>query len=208
MVWNQMPNQPGNFSMMGSGPGGQGGNSGNMADMLNDLMRSKPNFSTDVFGGQVYQSKFKPFWSSIYLINSFVWELMTLNMIEKYQNTTNKSRALQNWENAVRFELYHRQWFASTRISMVFADTICTILTFTALSARNPCVEAFTILFLALTFLTVASFALMSRMQQLVLYVLLCLLDLVLMSLVIATSIAIAILCAEFAFTEALTVHL
>lgn len=61
MAWNQMPNQPGNFSMMGSGgpPGQQGG--GNMADMLNDLMRSKPNFSTDVFGGQVYQSKFKPF---------------------------------------------------------------------------------------------------------------------------------------------------
>ena len=61
MVWNQMPNQPGNFSMMGSAGGpGQGGQ-GNMSDMLNDLMRSKPNFSTDVFGGQVYQSKFKPF---------------------------------------------------------------------------------------------------------------------------------------------------
>ena len=62
MVWNQMPNQPGNFSMMNTGgPGGSGGQQGggNMSDMLNDLMRSKPNFSTDVFGGQVYQSKFK-----------------------------------------------------------------------------------------------------------------------------------------------------
>lgn len=63
MVWNQMPNQPGNFSQMGGPQGGfggpgQGGQS-NMGDMLNDLMRSKPNFSTDVFGGQVYQSKFK-----------------------------------------------------------------------------------------------------------------------------------------------------
>ena len=56
MVWNQMPNQPGNFSMIG-GPGGQN----NMSDMLNDLMRSKPNFSTDVFGGQVYKSKFSPY---------------------------------------------------------------------------------------------------------------------------------------------------
>lgn len=58
-----MPNQPGNFSMMGSagGPGQGGQGQGNMADMLNDLMRSKPNFSTDVFGGQVYQSKFKPY---------------------------------------------------------------------------------------------------------------------------------------------------
>jgi hypothetical protein len=26
--------------------------------MLNDLMRSKPSFSADVFGGKVYQSKF------------------------------------------------------------------------------------------------------------------------------------------------------
>ena len=76
MPWNQGPNQPGNFSQMGGpqagfgnpgqgfgAPGqgfgaGQGGQS-NMGDMLNDLMRSKPNFSTDVFGGQVYQSKFK-----------------------------------------------------------------------------------------------------------------------------------------------------
>jgi len=61
MVWNQMPNQPGNFSVMGGS--NQGG--GSMADMLNDMMRSKPNFSTDVFGGQVYQSKFKPYWSCI-----------------------------------------------------------------------------------------------------------------------------------------------
>jgi hypothetical protein len=29
-----------------------------MADMLGDFMRSKPNFSADVFGGKVYQSKF------------------------------------------------------------------------------------------------------------------------------------------------------
>ena len=54
MVWNQMPNQPGNFSVIG----GSGHN--DMSDMLGDLMRSKPSFSADVFGGQVYQSKFKP----------------------------------------------------------------------------------------------------------------------------------------------------
>lgn len=41
--------------------GGSGNGGGSMADMLNDMMRSKPNFSTDVFGGQVYQSKFKPY---------------------------------------------------------------------------------------------------------------------------------------------------
>jgi hypothetical protein len=54
MVFQQMPQQ-GNFSVFQGGPGGQGGN---MADMLGDLMRSKPNFSADVFGGKVYQSKF------------------------------------------------------------------------------------------------------------------------------------------------------
>lgn len=53
MVFNQMPNQPG-FSMMQGGPQQQA----SMADMLSDLMRSKPNFSADVFGGKVYQSKF------------------------------------------------------------------------------------------------------------------------------------------------------
>ena len=90
---------------------------------------------------------------------------------------------------------------------MVFTDTIRTILTFTALTARNPCVEAFAILFLTLTFLTVASFTLMSCMQQLVFYVLLCLFDLMLMTLIIATAIAIAILGAKFAFSEALAVH-
>jgi hypothetical protein len=34
-------------------------NNSNMADMLQDLLRSKPNFSTDVFGGNVYQSRYK-----------------------------------------------------------------------------------------------------------------------------------------------------
>jgi hypothetical protein len=29
----------------------------NMSDMLQDLMRSKPNFSTDIFNGNVYPSK-------------------------------------------------------------------------------------------------------------------------------------------------------
>ena len=56
MVMNQMPNQPGGFSMMGGSA-----HNANMSDMLSDLMRSKPNFSADVFGGQVYESKFKPF---------------------------------------------------------------------------------------------------------------------------------------------------
>jgi len=50
MVFQQMP--PMNFSVY------QGGQSNNMADMLSDLIRSKPNFSADVFGGKVYQSKF------------------------------------------------------------------------------------------------------------------------------------------------------
>jgi hypothetical protein len=50
MVFQPMP---GNFSVIQNN---QGGN--NMADMLNDLMRSKPSFSADVFGGKVYQSKF------------------------------------------------------------------------------------------------------------------------------------------------------
>ena len=54
MVWNQMPNQPGNFSQIGN-------NHNDMSDMLGNLMRSKPNFGGDVFGGQVYQSKFKPY---------------------------------------------------------------------------------------------------------------------------------------------------
>ncbi|CAM6005799.1 unnamed protein product [Sphagnum balticum] len=49
MVFNQ-PNNP-NFSMF------NGGGGSNMGDMLQDLMRSKPNFSTDVFSGPVYQSK-------------------------------------------------------------------------------------------------------------------------------------------------------
>jgi hypothetical protein len=31
--------------------------------MLRDIMSSKPNFSTDVFGGPVYKSKYN--WSSI-----------------------------------------------------------------------------------------------------------------------------------------------
>jgi hypothetical protein len=64
MVWNQMPNQnqnQGGFSQMGGGFGGPNQGGSNMADMLNDMMRSKPNFSADVFGGQVYQSKFKPY---------------------------------------------------------------------------------------------------------------------------------------------------
>lgn len=54
MVFNQMPNQPGNFSIIHQG----GNQQASMADMLSDLMRSKPNFSADVFGGKVYQSKF------------------------------------------------------------------------------------------------------------------------------------------------------
>ncbi len=31
---------------------------GDMGDLLNDMMRSRPNFGGDVFGGPVYQSKF------------------------------------------------------------------------------------------------------------------------------------------------------
>lgn len=54
MVFNQMPNQPGNFSIIQQG----GNQQASMADMLSELMRSKPNFSADVFGGKVYQSKF------------------------------------------------------------------------------------------------------------------------------------------------------
>jgi hypothetical protein len=43
-----------NFSSFGN----NNNNGGNMADMLQDIMRSKPSFSADVFGGQVYHSKF------------------------------------------------------------------------------------------------------------------------------------------------------
>jgi hypothetical protein len=53
MVFNNLPAQ-GNNNMFQN----NNNNNGSMADMLNDLMRSKPNFSADVFGGQVYQSKF------------------------------------------------------------------------------------------------------------------------------------------------------
>lgn len=56
MVFQQMPNQPGNYSIYQGQQPQQGG--GNMADMLSDLMRSKPNFSADPFSGKVYQSKF------------------------------------------------------------------------------------------------------------------------------------------------------
>mgnify|MGYP000910382215 FL=1 len=50
MVFQPMP---GNFSVIQNNQG-----SNNMSDMLSDLMRSKPSFSADVFGGKVYQSKF------------------------------------------------------------------------------------------------------------------------------------------------------
>jgi hypothetical protein len=49
MVFSQQPNFPNN-SMMNS--------NANMGDMLRDIMSSKPNFSTDVFGGPVYKSKY------------------------------------------------------------------------------------------------------------------------------------------------------
>lgn len=65
MVFSQMPQQNQGMSMFGGGPqphqgghGGQGGHNNNLGDMLGDLMRSKPSFSADVFGGQVYKSKF------------------------------------------------------------------------------------------------------------------------------------------------------
>lgn len=43
MAFQQMPNQGANISVFNQ--------NNNMSDMLNDLMRSKPNFSADVFGG-------------------------------------------------------------------------------------------------------------------------------------------------------------
>lgn len=46
--------------------GNMGGNSyagyqssGSVSDMLKDLMSSKPSFSADIFGGPVFQSKYK-----------------------------------------------------------------------------------------------------------------------------------------------------
>lgn len=54
MVFSNPQNNMAGYSMFNSNNGG--GN--NMGDMLSDLMRSKPNFSTDVFGGPVYKSKF------------------------------------------------------------------------------------------------------------------------------------------------------
>jgi len=50
-VFSVMPNQ-GNNNMFNNNQGN------NMADMLNDLMRSKPSFSVDIFGTQPYKSKF------------------------------------------------------------------------------------------------------------------------------------------------------
>lgn len=79
---------------------------------------------------------------------------------------------------------------------MVFTKTICTVLAFATLSARNPCVKAFAVLFSALTLFTIASFSLMPRMLKLVADIFLSLLYLMLMSLVIATAITIAVLCA------------
>lgn len=49
-------------------------------------------------------------------------------------------------------------------ISMVFADTVGAILALAALSAGDACVEAFAVLFLALTLLAVAAPALMFGM--------------------------------------------
>jgi hypothetical protein len=51
MVFSVMPNQNPNGSMFGQ--------SMDMSDQLADLLRSKPNFGDNVFGGQVYQSKFR-----------------------------------------------------------------------------------------------------------------------------------------------------
>lgn len=43
-------------------PMNQGNQGNDMGDMLNDILRSKPNFGGDVFGGPVFQSKWKWFW--------------------------------------------------------------------------------------------------------------------------------------------------
>jgi hypothetical protein len=38
----------------------QGGNQGSLGDMLNNLMKSKPSFDTNLFGGAtVFQSRYK-----------------------------------------------------------------------------------------------------------------------------------------------------
>jgi len=60
MVFSQMPNQNMNNMNMFN-------NTMNMGDLLNDMMRSKPNFNANVFGGQVYQSKF--YWSTSSIIH-------------------------------------------------------------------------------------------------------------------------------------------
>ena len=91
---------------------------------------------------------------------------------------------------------------------MVFADTVGAILALTGLSAGDACVEAFAVLFLTLTLLAVAAPALMLGMLQLMTQVVPGFLDLVLVSLVVATAIAVAIISAHFALPEALAVHL
>ena len=52
MVFSVMPNQMNNNNMFHNNQGN------NMADMLNDVMSSRPNFSADIFGTQPYKSKF------------------------------------------------------------------------------------------------------------------------------------------------------
>ena len=48
-------------SYMGGPTGFQQHSNDNVSDMLNDMMKSRPDFNTDVFGGNVYVSKVKRF---------------------------------------------------------------------------------------------------------------------------------------------------
>ena len=91
---------------------------------------------------------------------------------------------------------------------MIFAGSVRTVLTFAGCTTCHAQIEALTVLFLALTLLAVASFALMLSAHQLMADVISSFANLGLMVLVIRAAIARAIISAHFSLSEALAVHL
>ena len=90
---------------------------------------------------------------------------------------------------------------------MIFAGSVRTVFTSTGRTTRHTQIEALTVLFLALTLLAVASFALMFSTHQLMTDMISCFANLMLMMLVIRATIAGALISAHFSFPEALAVH-
>ena len=91
---------------------------------------------------------------------------------------------------------------------MGLARTIGTILATTTLSARHPRVETLTVLFLALTLLTVTTLPLMLPILELMTDMLPCLLYHLFVMIVIATTVARTLFRASPTLPETLTVHL